>query len=83
MAPVVTTQELVESPQLNARGFFVEVDHPATGPLTYPGAPFKMSETPWQVGRAPLLGEHNREVFGGILGYSSSELVQLRQQGVI
>ena len=64
IAPVVTTQELVESPQLKARGFFVEVEHPVAGMLTYPGAPFKMSESPWTVGRAPLLGEHNKDVLG-------------------
>ena len=35
------------------------IEHPETGPLIYPGAPFKMSETPWQAERAPFLGEHN------------------------
>ena len=82
-APVLTTEELLESPQLKAREFFVEIDHPETGPLTYPGAPFRMSETPWQVARAPLLGEHNEEIYCGRLGYSKEDLVRLKSQGVI
>ncbi len=82
-APVVNTGELEESPQLTAREFFVEVEHPETGILTYPGAPFKMTETPWQLGRAPLLGEHNEEIYCGRLGYSGEDLIRLRGEGVI
>ena len=82
-APILTARELLESPQLKAREFFVEVEHPETGPLIYPGAPFKMSETPWQVRRAPLLGEHNEEIYCGRLGYTREDLVRLRSQGVI
>ena len=82
IAPVVTTQELLESPQLKARGFFVEIEHPVAGMLTYPGAPFKMSESPWTVGRAPLLGEHNEDVFGTLLEYSGEDLELMRIQGI-
>ena len=82
-APIYTTEELVADPHYNERGFFVEIDHPATGKVKCPGAPFKMLETPWQIRRpAPLLGQHNEEVYGK-LGYASEELVKLRQQGVI
>ncbi|MBI2885625.1 MAG: CoA transferase [Chloroflexi bacterium] len=80
---VCTTQDLLESPQFQARGFFVELDHPFTGPVHYPGAPYKMSETPWQARRAPLLGEHNQEVYCGRLGYSREDLARLRATGVI
>ena len=59
VAYVHSLQDLKDSPQLAARGFWHEVDHPATGPLTYPGPPFRMSDSPWRAGRAPLLGEHN------------------------
>ncbi|MDP9238052.1 MAG: CoA transferase [Chloroflexota bacterium] len=47
-----------------ARGFFVEVEHPELGrTITYPGAPYRFSETPWRIERrAPLLGEHTEEV---------------------
>ncbi|MBI2848006.1 MAG: CoA transferase [Chloroflexi bacterium] len=82
-APVLTVGELPESPHLKARDFFVEIDHPHTGPIIYPGAPFKMSETPWQIGRAPLLGEHNQEIYCERLGYAREDLVRLRRQGVI
>ena len=82
-APVLTTKELLESPQLKDREFFVEIEHPETGALIYPGAPFRMSETPWQAVRAPLLGEHNEEVYCGRLGYSKEDLVRLKSQGVI
>jgi formyl-CoA transferase len=52
------------------------------GKVKYPGAPAKLSETSWQKGRAPLLGEHNAEIYGQ-LGYSEKKLVQLREEGVI
>ena len=78
-----TMEDVFNDPHLAARGFFVEVDHPYTGPLKYPGANFKMSETEWKAGRAPLLGEHNREVYCDRLGYSAEELVRMREQGVI
>lgn len=51
--------DLRESPQLAARGYWHEIDHPETGLLPYPGAPFVMSESPWRAGRAPRLGESN------------------------
>ena len=82
-APVSGPEELLNDPHYQARGFWVEVDHPETGKLTYPGAPFKMSETPWQVGRAPLLGEHNEEIYCQRLGYSKQDMVVLRETGVI
>ena len=82
--PLMGPDELLEDPQLKARGFFVEVDHPEAGTLTYPGAPFKMPKTPWKVrSPAPTLGEHNWEVYCGRLGYSREDLVHLRSAGVI
>ncbi len=82
--PVRDMQEVVESDQYRERGFLVDIDHPATGPLTYPGAPFKFSATPWQVrSPAPQLGQHNAKVYGERLGLSAERIEQLRQQGVI
>jgi len=79
-----TTQEVMDSPQHQARGFFEEIDHPVMGRVTMPGAPFKMMETPWQSGSpAPLLGEHNEEVYCDRLRYSKEELVRLREEGTI
>ena len=83
-APIRTIDELVEDPQLKAREFFVEADHKEAGMLKYPGAPFKLSKTPWAIEHsAPLLGEHNEEVFVKRLGYSMEELVRLRRAGII
>jgi len=82
--PVRNIREVITSEQYRERRFFVEVDHPATGPLTYPGAPFKMSATPWRIrAPAPRLGEHNRRIYGERLGLGPEKIEQLRQQGVI
>jgi crotonobetainyl-CoA:carnitine CoA-transferase CaiB-like acyl-CoA transferase len=82
-SPIYTAEDLLHDPHYNARGFWVAIDHPVAGRFKYPGAPFIMSETPWQVQRpAPILGEHNAEVLGK-LGYSGEKLVALKQQGVI
>jgi crotonobetainyl-CoA:carnitine CoA-transferase CaiB-like acyl-CoA transferase len=75
--------DLRESEQLRERGYFQEIDHPVAGPLTYPGPPFRMAELPWTAARAPLLGEHNRELFGDELGLSGREMSQLRAVGVV
>lgn len=62
-APVFDMARLRQSDHLIAREFFVTVDHPDAGPLTYPGPPFQFSRTPWAVRRrAPRLGEHDVEV---------------------
>ncbi len=76
--------DLYDCPQLTDRGFFVEVDHPVAGKAKYPGLAPKLSENEFQVRRpAPLLGQHNTEVFCQELGHSSQELVSLRAMGVI
>ena len=56
---VATARDLLESPQLRHRRFFVEMQHPVAGRVTMPGAPFRMSRTPLVTRRAPLLGEHD------------------------
>lgn len=62
-APVSTIGDLVNSPHLKSRGFFVTVRHPVAGALTMPGAPYILSKTPWRLrSPAPLLGQHNEEV---------------------
>jgi benzylsuccinate CoA-transferase BbsE subunit len=68
LAPVQTARDLVESPQLQARQFFVEIEHPELGAtLRYPGAPYALSATPWQLRRRPpRLGEHNAEIFASL-----------------
>ncbi len=80
--PVRTTKELVESEQLQGRGFFITEEHPVAGKVTTPGAQFRLPASPWQPGRAPLLGEHTTEELGRF-GYAASDLVILRERGVI
>ena len=83
VAFVHTLQDLLESAQLQARGYFREIDHPKAGHLTYPGPPFRLSDVPWREGRAPMLGEHNQEIFCAELGLSHPDLARLRAAGVI
>lgn len=77
-------EEAATSPQLVERGFFTEVAHPVMGTVTLPGDTYGFSETPWHVRRsAPLLGEHNAEVYGEELGYGAEALSVLRESNVI
>jgi crotonobetainyl-CoA:carnitine CoA-transferase CaiB-like acyl-CoA transferase len=70
--------------QLNARGYFVEVEHPELGgKILYPGAPYLFSRTPWRLyRRPPLIGEHTSEVLAGDLGISVDEIAVMRAEGV-
>ena len=83
LAPVRTVKEVVNDEQLAYRNFFVEIDHPVAGKLKYPGAPYKVSATPWEIKRhSPLLGEHNAEVYKR-LGYSKKDIDGLKRAGII
>ncbi|MDR0875530.1 MAG: CoA transferase [Clostridiales Family XIII bacterium] len=83
-APVCSAEQVFRSPQLKARDFFVEIDHPRAGKHLYPGLPYKVKNAPPQGNAgAPLLGQHNEEVYGGRLGYSEQELARLKETGVI
>ena len=79
--PVLTVADLMLSPQYQARGYFRPVDHPTTGSIAYPGAPFTVADQPGRMERAPLLGEHNEPVLGGMLGLSKADIARLREQG--
>jgi len=81
---VNTPQDVLQDRQFQERGFFVEITHPDAGHVTQPGPPFRMTETPWCIRRpAPRLGQHNEEIYGGMLGLSKEELLVLREQGAI
>ncbi len=84
-APVRSPEENAGDPHLQARGFFVDVPHPELGrSITYAGAPYRFSETPWAIrSRAPLIGEHNEAVYFQELGVSRQELAAMRQAGVV
>jgi crotonobetainyl-CoA:carnitine CoA-transferase CaiB-like acyl-CoA transferase len=85
LAPVNTAQDLAESPQLQARGFFVDVEHPELGAtVRYPGAPYALSEAPWRLWRRPpLLGEDNEAIYVQELGLSHDALSALRANGIV
>jgi crotonobetainyl-CoA:carnitine CoA-transferase CaiB-like acyl-CoA transferase len=80
-----TLDEIVGDLHLEDRGFFVEVDHPELGrSFTYPGPAAIYNDSPWRISRrAPLIGEHNREILCGELGLSPGELTLLAESGVI
>jgi len=80
---VATMEDLFKSEHLASRGFFQPIDHSYAGRALYPGAPFRIEGDVWQHARAPLLGEHNGEIYGGRLGYSGEELARLRGWGII
>jgi len=84
VSPVQTPADFVNSPQTKAREFFTEVDHPVIGKQTYPGPPYKLA-VPWEIVKrpAPLVGQHNVEVYCGELGFSKEELSVLRASGII
>jgi crotonobetainyl-CoA:carnitine CoA-transferase CaiB-like acyl-CoA transferase len=68
-AAVRAPEALLADPHLAARGFFVPIEHPDLGvTVPYPGAPFRLVDTPWRVARPPRLGEHNADVYRELLG---------------
>ncbi|MFQ5933374.1 MAG: CaiB/BaiF CoA transferase family protein, partial [Dehalococcoidia bacterium] len=85
LAPCNTVEDTFHNPQLRAREFWVEVYHPELyTSLTYPGPYIKLSETPIEARRrAPLIGEHNEELYIDELGLTSGQLKRLKRQGTI
>jgi crotonobetainyl-CoA:carnitine CoA-transferase CaiB-like acyl-CoA transferase len=83
--PCNDAKDVVENPQLVSRNFFVEVEHPELGKtFKYPGAPYRLAATPWKIKRrAPLIGEHNNEIYKKELGLTSKQIAALKGQGVI
>jgi crotonobetainyl-CoA:carnitine CoA-transferase CaiB-like acyl-CoA transferase len=84
VCPAATTKDTLESPQLAARGFWAELEHPELGTsIAYPGPFAQFSETPVEITRrAPLIGEHNQDVYQE-LGLSAEEILTLKQAKVI
>ncbi len=85
LAPVATVADIAADEQLKARQFFVDINYDTVGrTLRLPGAFAKLSETPiGPTTRAPLIGEHNREVYCGLLGLSAGRLEELRARQAI
>lgn len=79
-----TTEDLVEhDPQLAHRHHYWRLDHPEIGEYVAPGPPFKLSKSPAEVQRAPLLGEHNEYVVKELLGLADEEMVELMIDGAL
>jgi len=84
VTPMNSAEDVVKSEQMNATGFFAEIEHPEAGRMKMPARPYHFSKTPCVLERAaPLLGEHNEAVYCERLGYGEEELKELRKAGVI
>ena len=81
--PILSMKELAEEPSLRETGTVVEVDHPARGKYLTVGCPIKLSESPAEVTRSPLLGEHTTEILSEVLGYSAAEVDDIRASGAL
>lgn len=83
--PLANAEDIVNSQQLKERGYWTEINHPELKEsIMYPGPFVKASETRCEVSkRAPLIGEHNEEIYMGELGFSKEDLVRLKQSGTI
>jgi formyl-CoA transferase len=80
--PILSMEELANEPSLRATGTVVEVDHPTRGKYLTVGNPIKMSDSPTDVQRSPLLGEHTDQILGE-LGFAIEEIAGLREKKVI
>jgi crotonobetainyl-CoA:carnitine CoA-transferase CaiB-like acyl-CoA transferase len=85
LAPCNTTEDISTSAQLEAREFWEKVEHPELGEtIVYPGAPLKIDKTPWRIQRrAPLIGEHNQEVYAKELALSAEQITRLKENNII
>lgn len=82
--PALSNRQVLENKHMEGRGFFVEKEHQAVGVRRHAGIPWRMSETPCEVTRAaPVLGQDNEYVFGELLGFSSDQIADLAERGVI
>src|SRR5204862_5574555 len=79
--PILSMKEIAEEPSLRQTGTVVEVEHPKRGKYLTVGNPIKLSDSPADVRRSPLLGEHTEEVLRTLVGLSEAEISAARQQG--
>jgi formyl-CoA transferase len=81
--PVLSTRDLIEDEGLRAEGMIVDVEHPERGTYSTVGCPFTLSDSPVEVTRSPLLGEHNAEILEELLEYPEGELERLAAAGAV
>jgi formyl-CoA transferase len=80
---VLDSAEVLSDPHLRQTGFITDLEHPRRGTYPMPGNPVRLSDSPTDMVRSPLLGEHNAEVYGKLLGCGDAEIDTLRREGVI
>jgi len=83
VGPILSMKELADEPSLRETGTVVEVDHPTRGKYLTVGNPIKMSDSVSEVKRSPLLGEHTEEILKQVLGYSDSEIADIKTSGAV
>ena len=83
VGPILSMKELAEEPSLRDTGTIVEVDHPERGKYLSVGNPIKLSDSPTDVRRSPLLGEHTEQILSDLLGMSDDEIALARAEGAI
>lgn len=82
--PVAAIADVVASPQIAAREMLIEIEHPVLGPLVVSGLPVKLSATPGSVRKAPpMVGEDNDRIYGELLGFTPTEIAEMRASGAI
>ena len=81
--PIYNTLEIFQDPHFIKRGFVIELEHPKRGKHKMIGCPIKLSKSPTEVIPAPLLGQHNEEIYKEWLGYSKEKMAQLKTEKVI
>jgi len=83
VGPILSIKELSEQPSLRDTGTVVEVDHPERGTYLTVGNPVKLSDSPAEVRRAPLLGEHTEEILREVVGFNEEEIISAREAGAV
>jgi formyl-CoA transferase len=83
VGPILSMKEIAEDEGLRKTGTVVEVDHPERGKYLSVGCPIKMSDSPAEVTRSPLLGEHTDKILSQVLGYSAEEIATIKASGAI
>ncbi len=81
--PILSMKEIAEEPSLRDTGTVVEVDHPTRGKYLTVGNPIKLSDSPSDVLRSPLLGEHTDDILKGVLGMSDAEVAAAKEEGAV
>ncbi|MGH3850338.1 MAG: CoA transferase, partial [Pseudonocardiaceae bacterium] len=79
--PIMSTEDLASDEQVKLREMYVELDHPKRGKWYNVGMPIKLSDSPANIERSPLLGEHTEEILREVLGYGETEIASLREAG--